>query len=79
MMQQFTLRCVCVCVCVCVCECECVCWRVCVCVHACARALQSGGTPETRNGLLEVQRVFREKGLDFSKQVSKEQCNSIRN
>lgn len=30
---------------------------------------QSGGTPETRNGLLEVQRAFREAGLDFSKQV----------
>lgn len=32
--------------------------------------LQSGGTPETRNGLLEVQKAFREKGLDFSKQVN---------
>lgn len=30
---------------------------------------QSGGTPETRNGLLEVQKAFREAGLDFSKQV----------
>lgn len=30
---------------------------------------KSGGTPETRNGLLEVQRVFREKGLDFAKQA----------
>ncbi|CAI5523291.1 unnamed protein product [Closterium sp. Naga37s-1] len=29
---------------------------------------KSGGTPETRNGLLEVQRVFREKGLDFARQ-----------
>ncbi|XWS14935.1 hypothetical protein CRYUN_Cryun35bG0051100 [Craigia yunnanensis] len=28
----------------------------------------SGGTPETRNGLLEVQKAFREAGLDFSKQ-----------
>jgi len=31
--------------------------------------LQSGGTPETRNGLLEVQKAFREAGLDFPKQV----------
>ena len=31
--------------------------------------LQSGGTPETRNGLLEVQKAFREAGLDFAKQV----------
>lgn len=31
--------------------------------------LQSGGTPETRNGLLEVQRAFREAGLNFAKQV----------
>ncbi|KAK2999006.1 hypothetical protein RJ639_023639 [Escallonia herrerae] len=30
---------------------------------------KSGGTPETRNGLLEVQKAFREAGLDFSKQV----------
>lgn len=30
---------------------------------------QSGGTPETRNGLLEVQKAFREAGLDFAKQV----------
>lgn len=30
---------------------------------------QSGGTPETRNGLLEVQQAFREAGLDFAKQV----------
>lgn len=29
---------------------------------------KSGGTPETRNGLLEVQKAFREAGLDFSKQ-----------
>uniref|UniRef100_A0A0D6QTZ8 Glucose-6-phosphate isomerase n=1 Tax=Araucaria cunninghamii TaxID=56994 RepID=A0A0D6QTZ8_ARACU len=29
---------------------------------------KSGGTPETRNGLLEVQKAFREMGLDFSKQ-----------
>ena len=31
--------------------------------------VQSGGTPETRNGLLEVQKAFRDAGLDFSKQV----------
>lgn len=31
--------------------------------------LQSGGTPETRNGLLEVQKAFREAGLNFAKQV----------
>jgi hypothetical protein len=31
--------------------------------------IQSGGTPETRNGLLEVQKAFRDAGLDFSKQV----------
>lgn len=31
--------------------------------------LQSGGTPETRNGLLEVQKAFREAGLNFPKQV----------
>eukprot|EP00897_Mesotaenium_endlicherianum_P004417 jgi/Mesen1/4002/ME000211S03185 len=30
---------------------------------------KSGGTPETRNGLLEVQKAFREAGLDFSKQA----------
>ncbi|KAH7567682.1 hypothetical protein JRO89_XS07G0119300 [Xanthoceras sorbifolium] len=30
---------------------------------------KSGGTPETRNGLLEVQKAFREAGLNFSKQV----------
>ncbi|CAM8946275.1 unnamed protein product [Rhodiola kirilowii] len=29
---------------------------------------KSGGTPETRNGLLEVQKAFREAGLDFAKQ-----------
>ncbi|KAG0576221.1 hypothetical protein KC19_5G064300 [Ceratodon purpureus] len=29
---------------------------------------KSGGTPETRNGLLEVQKAFRDAGLDFSKQ-----------
>uniref|UniRef100_A0A7N0V2W2 Glucose-6-phosphate isomerase n=1 Tax=Kalanchoe fedtschenkoi TaxID=63787 RepID=A0A7N0V2W2_KALFE len=29
---------------------------------------KSGGTPETRNGLLEVQKAFREAGLDFTKQ-----------
>ena len=31
--------------------------------------LKSGGTPETRNGLLEVQKAFREAGLEFAKQV----------
>ncbi|KAK9109095.1 hypothetical protein Sjap_017155 [Stephania japonica] len=30
---------------------------------------KSGGTPETRNGLLEVQKAFREAGLEFSKQI----------
>ena len=30
--------------------------------------VQSGGTPETRNGLLEVQKAFREAGLDFASQ-----------
>ncbi|KAK9219507.1 hypothetical protein WN943_008153 [Citrus x changshan-huyou] len=30
---------------------------------------KSGGTPETRNGLLEVQKAFREAGLEFAKQV----------
>ncbi|CAL5415034.1 unnamed protein product [Camellia sinensis] len=30
---------------------------------------KSGGTPETRNGLLEVQKAFRDSGLDFAKQV----------
>lgn len=29
---------------------------------------KSGGTPETRNGLLEVQKAFRSAGLDFAKQ-----------
>ncbi|CAL5063978.1 unnamed protein product [Urochloa decumbens] len=29
---------------------------------------KSGGTPETRNGLLEVQKAFRDAGLEFSKQ-----------
>ncbi|CAH1419613.1 unnamed protein product [Lactuca virosa] len=29
---------------------------------------KSGGTPETRNGLLEVQKAFRDAGLNFSKQ-----------
>ncbi|RZC54823.1 hypothetical protein C5167_013683 [Papaver somniferum] len=39
---------------------------------------QSGGTPETRNGLLEVQKAFREVGLDFSKQgVAITQENSL--
>jgi len=33
------------------------------------RISQSGGTPETRNGLLEVQKAFREAGLNFAKQV----------
>ena len=28
---------------------------------------KSGGTPETRNGMLEVQRAFREAGLNFAK------------
>ncbi|KAF0920618.1 hypothetical protein E2562_035905 [Oryza meyeriana var. granulata] len=32
-------------------------------------AQHSGGTPETRNGLLEVQKAFRDAGLEFSKQV----------
>ncbi|KAL6578416.1 glucose-6-phosphate isomerase [Orobanche minor] len=30
---------------------------------------KSGGTPETRNGLLEVQKAFHDAGLDFAKQV----------
>lgn len=30
---------------------------------------KSGGTPETRNGMLEVQRAFKEAGLDFAKQA----------
>lgn len=39
---------------------------------------KSGGTPETRNGLLEVQKAFRERGLDFSKQgVAITQENSL--
>ncbi|KAJ7525453.1 hypothetical protein O6H91_17G051800 [Diphasiastrum complanatum] len=39
---------------------------------------KSGGTPETRNGLLEVQKAFREKGLDFAKQgVAVTQENSL--
>eukprot|EP00850_Spirogloea_muscicola_P008211 SM000043S15839 [mRNA] locus=s43:423544:428759:- [translate_table: standard] len=29
---------------------------------------KSGATPETRNGLLEIQRAFRGKGLDFARQ-----------
>ncbi|KAL8159237.1 hypothetical protein V2J09_000774 [Rumex salicifolius] len=29
---------------------------------------KSGGTPETRNGLLEVQKAFRQAGLEFAKQ-----------
>ncbi|KAG8369184.1 hypothetical protein BUALT_Bualt15G0124800 [Buddleja alternifolia] len=39
---------------------------------------KSGGTPETRNGLLEVQKAFREAGLDFAKQgVAITQDNSL--
>uniref|UniRef100_A0A0E0M263 Glucose-6-phosphate isomerase n=1 Tax=Oryza punctata TaxID=4537 RepID=A0A0E0M263_ORYPU len=39
---------------------------------------KSGGTPETRNGLLEVQKAFRDAGLDFSKQgVAVTQENSL--
>ncbi|CAN1340867.1 Glucose-6-phosphate isomerase 1, chloroplastic [Linum perenne] len=39
---------------------------------------KSGGTPETRNGLLEVQKAFREAGLDFAKQgVAVTQENSL--
>ncbi|KAH9605568.1 hypothetical protein KSS87_016780 [Heliosperma pusillum] len=39
---------------------------------------KSGGTPETRNGLLEVQKAFREAGLDFPKQgVAITQENSL--
>ncbi|KAL4556473.1 hypothetical protein LXL04_039127 [Taraxacum kok-saghyz] len=39
---------------------------------------KSGGTPETRNGLLEVQKAFREAGLNFSKQgVAITQENSL--
>jgi len=30
---------------------------------------KSGGTPETRNGMVEVQTVFQKRGLDFSKQA----------
>lgn len=39
---------------------------------------KSGGTPETRNGLLEVQKAFRDRGFDFSKQgVAITQENSL--
>ena len=39
---------------------------------------KSGGIPETRNGLLEVQKAFREAGLDFPKQgVAITQENSL--
>lgn len=39
---------------------------------------KSGGTPETRNGLLEVQKAFREAGLEFAKQgVAITQENSL--
>nr|ACG29317.1 glucose-6-phosphate isomerase [Zea mays] len=39
---------------------------------------KSGGTPETRNGLLEVQKAFRDAGLQFSKQgVAITQENSL--
>ncbi|XP_024028805.1 glucose-6-phosphate isomerase 1, chloroplastic [Morus notabilis] len=39
---------------------------------------KSGGTPETRNGLLEVQKAFRDTSLDFSKQgVAITQENSL--
>ncbi|KAH1262770.1 Glucose-6-phosphate isomerase 1, chloroplastic [Glycine max] len=39
---------------------------------------KSGGTPETRNGLLEVQKAFREAGLSFPKQgVAITQENSL--
>ncbi|XP_021740326.1 glucose-6-phosphate isomerase 1, chloroplastic-like [Chenopodium quinoa] len=39
---------------------------------------KSGGTPETRNGLLEVQKAFREAGLVFAKQgVAITQENSL--
>ncbi|KAJ7965794.1 Glucose-6-phosphate isomerase [Quillaja saponaria] len=39
---------------------------------------KSGGTPETRNGLLEVQKAFREVGLNFAKQgVAITQENSL--
>jgi len=30
---------------------------------------KSGGTPETRNGLLEVKKAFKDKGLDFASQA----------
>lgn len=30
---------------------------------------KSGGTPETRNGMLEVKKAFADKGLDFSRQA----------
>ncbi|XP_040367488.1 glucose-6-phosphate isomerase 1, chloroplastic [Rosa chinensis] len=41
-------------------------------------AHKSGGTPETRNGLLEVQKAFREAGLNFAKQgVAITQENSL--
>lgn len=30
---------------------------------------KSGGTPETRNGMLEVQQAFKDAGLDFAKQA----------
>ncbi|KAK6940228.1 Phosphoglucose isomerase (PGI) [Dillenia turbinata] len=39
---------------------------------------KSGGTPETRNGLLEVQKAFRDAGLNFAKQgVAITQKNSL--
>ncbi|KAL0925458.1 hypothetical protein M5K25_003790 [Dendrobium thyrsiflorum] len=39
---------------------------------------KSGGTPETRNGLLEVQKAFRDAGLEFPKQgVAITQENSL--
>ncbi|CAN6922132.1 unnamed protein product [Brassica oleracea] len=39
---------------------------------------KSGGTPETRNGLLEVQKAFRDVGLNFAKQgVAITQENSL--
>lgn len=43
-------------------------WKYCQ-FNAYLPCSQSGGTPETRNGLLEVQKAFREAGLDFAKQV----------
>ncbi|KAH9690469.1 glucose-6-phosphate isomerase 1 [Citrus sinensis] len=43
-----------------------------------ASTIVSGGTPETRNGLLEVQKAFREAGLEFAKQgVAITQENSL--